>query len=275
MMANTRSSTEPARPRSPLRAVAVPSEHGGWGLTAEPIMLGLLLAPSIAGVLLGLAGVLAFLARTPLKIVLVDASRHRSMDRTALARCVVAVELVVVLALVVGAFVTASTAFWIPALVAAPLVGLELWFDMRSRSRRLAPELAGSVGIASLAAIIVIAGDGSATLAVGAWLVLAARSITSIPFVRRQVAALHGRVIDAWTIVVSDIVAVIVAVAAVVVDRDLLDGAVAVVAVIALQRATARLPVSRAAVIGIRQMVLGFAVVLVTWIGVVASGGGT
>src|SRR5690606_31573863 len=31
------------RQRSMLRSVALPSEHGGWGLTGEPIVLGLLL----------------------------------------------------------------------------------------------------------------------------------------------------------------------------------------------------------------------------------------
>ena len=41
--------------RSPLRAVAVPSEHGGWGLTAEPVLLGLIVAPSAAGACLGAA----------------------------------------------------------------------------------------------------------------------------------------------------------------------------------------------------------------------------
>ena len=31
-----------AKQRSPLRTVALPSEHGGWGLTLEPVLLGLL-----------------------------------------------------------------------------------------------------------------------------------------------------------------------------------------------------------------------------------------
>ncbi|HDL49896.1 MAG TPA: prenyltransferase, partial [Actinobacteria bacterium] len=32
-----------------LRSVAMPTEHGGWGFTLEPIILGLLVAPSPAG----------------------------------------------------------------------------------------------------------------------------------------------------------------------------------------------------------------------------------
>ena len=37
------------------RAVGVPSEHGGWGLTLEPVLLGLLVGFSGAGVAIGTA----------------------------------------------------------------------------------------------------------------------------------------------------------------------------------------------------------------------------
>lgn len=274
-MTEIRSETPSTSPgaRSGLRAVGLPTEHGGWGLTAEPILLGLLLAPSLAGVLLGLAGFLTFLARTPLKFALVDASRHRSLERTSMARRLAAFELLLVIALVIGAFLTSSPPFWIPALVAAPLVIVELWFDMRSRSRRLIPELAGSIGIASLAAMIAIAGHASAGIAIGAWIVLSARALTSIPFVRRQVGMLHGRSIAAWPLLMWDLVAVLVAAAASVIDRSLLAGSIAVVVVVVVQRVSVLRPAPRAAIIGIRQMILGFAVVLATWAGVVASGG--
>jgi hypothetical protein len=47
--------------------VAIPSEHGGWGLTFEPVLLGLLVEPSWPGVAIGAAALTAFLVRTPLK----------------------------------------------------------------------------------------------------------------------------------------------------------------------------------------------------------------
>ena len=256
------------RSRSALRAVALPSEHGGGGLTAEPILLGLLVAPSVAGALIGAAGVLAFLARTPLKVALVDASRHRSLERTALARRVAAAELTVLAVLVAGAVLTASSAFWVPAVVAAPLVGLALWFDMRSRSRRLAPELAGAVGISAICAMVVLAGGGGMALALGTWLVLAARVAASIPFIRRQVASLHGRSTPGWPLVVWDLVALAAAAVACVLDRSLVAGAVSVAVLIALQHLSALRPAPRAVVLGVRQTVLGLGVVLVTWLGV-------
>ena len=73
------------RPVAPWRQVAIPTEHGGWSLTAEPVVLGLLVAWSWPGAALGVAAMLAFVARTPLKLGLVDRWRHRWLDRSRLA----------------------------------------------------------------------------------------------------------------------------------------------------------------------------------------------
>ncbi|MGI9616377.1 MAG: YwiC-like family protein, partial [Acidimicrobiales bacterium] len=79
-----------AEPRSmsSWRQVAVPTEHGGWSLTAEPVLLGLLVAWSWPGLALGLAAMLAFVARTPLKVVLVDRWRNRWLDRSRVAAAI-------------------------------------------------------------------------------------------------------------------------------------------------------------------------------------------
>ena len=71
--------------RAGWRSVAMPSEHGGWGLTLEPVMLGLLVAWSRAGVALGVAAFAAFLLRTPAKLVAIDLRRGRWLDRSRLA----------------------------------------------------------------------------------------------------------------------------------------------------------------------------------------------
>ena len=261
------------RPRGPWRAVAVPSEHGGWGLTGEPILLGLLVAPTLAGALVGFAGLLAFLARTPLKVCLVDRARDRVLPRTRRAAVVVSIEIAAIAALVVAAVSISPHVFLWPALLAAPLVGLELWFDMRSRSRRLAPELSGAVGIAALAPMVAMAGGADPALAVALWLVLAARAVTSIPWVRRQVLALHGRPDSDPTQMVWDVAAVALAAAAVAVSPPAVVGTLAVFAVIVVQRAMAG-STQRAVILGIRQTALGLAVVTATWAGtfVVAAG---
>lgn len=260
------------RQRSALKAVALPSEHGGWGLTGEPILLGLLLAPSWAGLLIGMAGMVGFLARTPVSLVLVDGFRHRDLERTRLARRVAAVELAVLAVLVLGATVLAGPTVWWPVLIAVPLVSVQLWFDRRSRSRRLLPELAGAVGITSLVAAITLAGGGEVAVAVGAWAILAARALTSIPFVKSLVMKLHGKATAQWTLVAWDLVAVAIVTVAAVLEPALTAGAAAVVAVVALQRLSTLQPPPRPTVTGIRQTIMGVAVVMVTWLGVLLGG---
>ena len=48
-----------------LRPLALPVEHGGWGLVFEPIVLGMLLAPSLVGLFISVAATGLFLARHP------------------------------------------------------------------------------------------------------------------------------------------------------------------------------------------------------------------
>jgi hypothetical protein len=185
-----------------------------------------------------------------------------------MARRVLAGELLVTVGLVAAAFALARGPFWVPALVAGPLVVLELWFDMRSRSRRLVPELAGAIGISSVVAMIVLADGGDVRLAGGLWLVLAARSLTSIPFVRAQIARLYQHPTAASTPVYADVAAMVVAAAAVGLDHALAAGAAAIIGVVVYQRVSSRALLPRAVVLGVRQMVLGLVVVLVTAVGV-------
>jgi len=261
----------PVAPRPMWRSVAVPAEHGGWGLTVEPGLLGLIVAPSWAGACVAAAAVVGFVLRTPVKVVAVDRRRGRWLPRTRLAARIAVVEAAVLVALAVGALVGGASGFWLPGLVALPLLGVEAWFDARSRSRRLAPELAGAVGVASVAAMVLLAGGESAALAFGAWAVLAARSVTSIPHVRAQVARRHGRSPSRWPATAGDGGAVLLALVAVVLDGALAAGAVAVAGVIVAQWVAEHRSPPRPAVIGIHQTLLGLAVVLATAAGVLAS----
>lgn len=254
--------------RGALRGVAVPAEHGGWALTLEPALLGLLIAASKAGWCLAAAALLAFVARTPLKVVLVDHWRKRSLDRTVVAAWVATIELLVLGVLAITAAVLASAPFWWPLLAAAPLIGVELWFDMRSRSRRLVPELAGAIGVCAVVAMIVLADGVESRVALGLWFLLASRVITSIPFVRAQIAIARQRPVATGGLVTADASALLVAAVAVGLEPSLIVGAIAIGALVVFQRVTARRPVPRVSVIGIRQMVAGVVVIAATAIGV-------
>ena len=257
------------RTRNPIRAVAMPSEHGGWGLTIEPGLLGLLVAPSLAGACLAAAALVLFVLRTPLELALVDRRRHRRLPRTRLAERVAAAETALLAVLVAVAAITAHDGrWWIPAVVAAPLVAVELAYDIRSRRRRLVPELTGAVAIAAVAAAVVIAGDGDPRLAAGLWLILAARVTTSIPHVRAQIDRLHGRDWQPGLILASDLAAVVVAGVAVVLDGRIIVGAAVLVAVVVVQQVRRCRPVAPVKIIGVSQMVLGFVVVMAAAVGV-------
>jgi hypothetical protein len=261
----------PPRPRAQWRAVAIPDEHGGWSLSAEPALLGLLVAPSWAGAALAAAAMVAFVARTPVKLVLVDLRRGRWLPRTTLAVRIAAAELVVLAALATVASLRAGPAWLVPLALAAPLVGLELWFDARSRSRRLVPELCGAVGIGAFAPAIALAGGADVGLAAGLWLVLAGRSIAVMPFVRVQIARLRRGFGPVATSDRAQIAGATVALAAVAADVRLAAGAAAVLVVATLQVWWVRRPPVPAKVLGIRQLALGLAVVAATAAGVLAS----
>ncbi|HVN50551.1 MAG TPA: YwiC-like family protein [Acidimicrobiales bacterium] len=257
-----------AGPRAQWRKVAIPSEHGGWGLTLEPVLLGLLLAWSWAGLLLGVAAFLAFLARTPLKVVAVDRRRGRWLPRSRLAARIAAAEIAGVCAVVVVAGLRAGWWWLVPAALAVPFVAVELWFDVRSHSRRLVPEVCGAAGIAAAAPAIVVAGGGGARLAAGAWLVLAARAIGSVPHVRVQIERLHHRSGSTATSDLGQVVAVAFGTGAAVADPALVAGAVGVLMLGAAHAVWIRRPAVAAKILGIREMVLGLALVLVTALGV-------
>jgi YwiC-like protein len=256
--------SEPHRPRqrSALRAVALPSEHGGWGLTAEPVLLGLLVAPSIAGAAIGAAAVLAFLVRTPLKVVLVDRWRHRRLPRTVLAQRVSAVELVALGAVLTAAASRAGRAWWAPLLAAVPLVTVEIWFDMRSRSRRIAPELCGAVAIASVAAAIARAGGAGWSVAIGLWVVLAARSVASIPFARAQVQRIKGHPHRRHQVDIAQAAALAAVLAGWKAGAVPAAGVAAIGIVAAAQTSWMRLRPPPVAVLGVTQLIIGIAIAL-------------
>jgi hypothetical protein len=259
-----------AAERSTLRAVAMPTEHGGWSLTLEPVLLGLLVAWSWPGLALGVAAMLAFVARTPLKLVLVDRWRGRWLTRSTIAARVAAVELLVLVTLVVAATLAADARFWWPLLAAAPFVAIELWFDMRSRSRRLLPELAGTVGIGSVAAAIALADGAETALALGLWVVVAARAAAAIPYARTQVFRARSRPHQLWH---SDLAQALTAVAVTIawlLDAVPLPAAIAIVAVAVFNVGAVRSAPRPAKIIGLQQMFFGIAVVVVTAVAVLA-----
>jgi hypothetical protein len=174
------------------KAVALPTEHGGWGLLGEPVVLGLVLAPATAGACLALSAFAGFLARHPLRLVLLDRRRGVRYPRTALAERLFAGYALGATGLLALAFALAKAAFW-PALVAAaPLVLASLAYDFSGRSREAAPEAIGAVALSGACAAIALAGGAPAPVAFASWALLALRSVTSVLYVRARIRLDRG-----------------------------------------------------------------------------------
>lgn len=254
------------RPR--IRSIALPTEHGGWGFTLEPILLGLLVAPSAAAWEISAAAIGIFLARRPVKVLSTDLVRRRWLPRSRIALVFALIYGALALAGAIGALFTADGPFWIAVLVALPFALYALRADARSKNRALLPELSGSIAMGATVSAIAIGSGWDIAPAFGLWLVLAARDVAAIFLVRGQIRRLHGRATGASTIyAVQAATTGAVAIAAIL---DIVPwlavvaiGLVGLVAVVSLNR-----PPVEAKVIGWTQMALGLMVVLITAAGV-------
>lgn len=223
-----------------------------------------------SAITLSLVALLMFTARTPLKYALVDRSRGRRLDRTVTAERIAFAETMAIACLVVITAVISSGPFWWPYLAASPLLATGLWYDVRSRSRRLVPELAGVVGISASAAAIVVAGGGTTRLAVAMWLVAAARSVASVVFVRVQISRSRSQPHTVWH---SD-AAQLLAVGSLAVGWLTIDvppaSLIALGVAASFQVISARRVVPTVAIVGAQQMAIGLGVVFTTALGVLA-----
>ncbi|HLJ74968.1 MAG TPA: YwiC-like family protein [Thermoanaerobaculia bacterium] len=156
-----------------IRPLALPVEHGAWSFLLEPIALGLLVAPSVRGLLIAIGAVAVFLVRHPAKLMITDWRRKR-YPRTAVCEALVAIYG----AVAVTAFAFAFGRALIPLLFAVPFAVVVF---VSKRNRSLVSELCGAIAPAA----VVVAIAGSPLLGV---LVLC-RSIPAVLYVR---SALRG-----------------------------------------------------------------------------------
>ncbi len=263
-MANTGS--EAGAPK--WRSIALPVEHGGWGFTLEPAVLGLLVAPSPAAWELAVASLAVFLARRPVKLVLTDIVRRRWLNRTTTAAGFSLFYGLLALAGVAGAVVTAGSPFWQPLLIAVPLAGVALYADAYSQSRTLVAEIAGAVAMGGTVSMIALADGWDPGPAFGLWLVLAARAVASVVLVRAQIRRVHGKPAEAPRVYATQAVTVATLSAAAVANLVPWLAVLALIGVGVLAFWSLARPPVAAKVVGWTQIVVGLVVVLLTAVGV-------
>ncbi len=183
-------------PRVRLRTIAFPIEHGGWGFLAEPLLLGLALAPSVAGLAIGLGTVAAFLMRHPAKLFWRNRHRLDASPRFRWARRFALLYAALALACFAAAAALGGWRPLVPFAVLSPLLAVYAAFDASNQARRLLPELAAPMGLAASAPAIALAGGWEPLGAWVLWLLLQARAVPSILYVRARLRLERGTEID-------------------------------------------------------------------------------
>jgi hypothetical protein len=185
--------TSPKIPSVRLRSIALPTEHGGWSFLLEPVLLALLVVPSVAGFWLMLATALAFLAHQPVKLAIKDWHNRRRLPRTRWAERFAFLYGLSACGTFVLAHLGSENAFWLPLLLAAPLAIVQVRYDATNRSRELVPEITGALALGAVAPAAALIGGWSLIAALLLWLILALRTLTSILYVRARLRLEYGK----------------------------------------------------------------------------------
>lgn len=242
--------------RLSFRPLALPFEHGAWGFLLEPLLLGLLVAPSSAGAFIAVGVVGAFLVRHPLRLALQDGLRGTRYPRTLVCELFALAYAAIASFAFAGAILSAGARPLWPLAAALPLALVQFGLDVRRHGRTLAAEVLGGLAAGAGASAIVLAGRPSIATALALWLLVASRAVPSILYVR-AVLGREGR----GPMLASHVAAV--AVAALVGPWS----AIAAMAVL-LVRAVPRLENARARDVGIRELAFGLVTVLLIAFGV-------
>lgn len=191
------------------RSVALPPEHGSWGFLLEPILLGLLSAPSWGGggIALGMFGL--FLLRWSSKVWLTS-RRQKRIERSQLA-----LRFCLFYVLLMG--VGFGVALWLSGLqpllfllLAVPFGVLFAWYDWQNQSRSWQAELLGPVTFAVTAVSVALAGGLSVGVALSLWLLLICRAVPSVLYVRARIRLEKGKAYQFRLVQVSHLGALIV-----------------------------------------------------------------
>jgi hypothetical protein len=198
------------RPHATLvRSVALPAEHGGWSFLLEPVLLGLLVAFSWPAVLVALAALGLFLAHQPLKTAIKDARAGRRAPRTVLAERFAAAYLVLAAAAVAGLLPSVDLRLAGVLLASIPFAAVQLAFDARNRSRTFTAEACGAAALAAIAPAMAALAGWNASAMLGLWLVLVARGVPSVVYVRARLGLEHGKRVSTIPTLVAHAVAIL------------------------------------------------------------------
>jgi hypothetical protein len=164
--------------------LALPVEHGGWSMLLEPIVLALLVAPSVAGSLIAAAALLAFLARHPLKLFVQDVRRRKQFARTRICAWLALAYAGASAMALFPAVTMSGSRVLLPLAAGALLALIQFALDLRQRGRSFVAEICGACATATTAAAIAVASHRSWEVALTLALLAASLTLPAILFVR-------------------------------------------------------------------------------------------
>lgn len=169
-----------------------PKEHGSWSLALEPLVLGMLVAPSAAGGALVCAAVAGFFLRRPLKLVL----SCKPDPRLPLASgTVIALFTLAIVSLFLAVAFGGVKNLW--PLIPAAIAGIGFaWFDSRNEGREGAAELCGVVAFSILPATFAKLAGWSITESAALATVMLVRSVPTVLFIRAYLRRNKGYAIN-------------------------------------------------------------------------------
>jgi hypothetical protein len=177
------SNTEMSTCFPPLRSL-LPAEHGSWFMLGFPLVLGLLLRPSLAGLCVSGAALCLFLGRPPLRRLLEGRKYPAQVRAIVLLGGAAAASSLL-------ALLSSNYLFLIPLACVTPLILLALRADVGRAARTLTVELAAQVSFSALAAAVVVAGGGTYSQAGRAWLFATLLGGANLAHVRRLLGHAH------------------------------------------------------------------------------------
>jgi len=197
----------PAKKR--WKSVALPASYGSWSLVSEPILLGLLVAPTWGGLMLALAGFLSFLIYQPLKIILADRQRGRTFARTRLAMQVATLYFVLMTAFFAAAIWLVGLRPLLPLALALPLMIVYAAYDQRP-GRYWQAELAAPTAFSAISASVALAAGWDYPAAFALWAVMIARSVPAVLYVRARLRLAKGQPVTISSALVAHTLALMV-----------------------------------------------------------------
>jgi hypothetical protein len=198
---------------SRYKSVALPAEHGGWGFLLEPMVAGLLVAPSWAGFWLCLSALGVFLIHQPLRIVVKDRLKGRRYERTRWAERFTSAYGGLAVLFFMLAWTQAEAQFWLPLVIAVLLSVVQLLYEGRNRGRELVPETFGALALGATAPSVVLSAGGTPEDAAVLWLLMALRTVPSLFYVRVRLRLQRGQTLQSWLPIAAHVLALLVVLA--------------------------------------------------------------